>query len=146
MATPEIRSNHFGIVEAVEQLHSTPDLHEAVRLIEEFKLAPELVPPSWKHSARIWEALLPHAAVESLVAHLRAISESGVFDDPELAAMLIARLSNRAKLAALGSGALESALSEFRAIPRGHPGVEQVLAAALRAVPQDKPEAARRCA
>jgi 60 kDa SS-A/Ro ribonucleoprotein len=146
LATPELRAGHFNVVEAVERLHSTPDLHEVVRLIEEYRLAPELVPPSWKRSPRIWEALLPHAAVESLVAHLRVIGEAGAFCDPELAAMLIARLSNRAKLAALGSGALESALAEYRSVARGHAGVEQVLTAALRAVAQESPESARRCA
>ncbi|HEY3744063.1 MAG TPA: hypothetical protein VGL53_29665 [Bryobacteraceae bacterium] len=140
LATAELRAGQFGIVEAVERLHATPDLHEAVRLIEELTLAPELVPPVWKRSPRVWEALLPHAAVESLVAHLRVIGESGVYEDPALSAMLIARLSNRAKLAALGAGALESALAEYRTVARGHAGVEQVLTAALR------PESARRCA
>jgi hypothetical protein len=71
---------------------------------------------------------------------LRVIGESGVYEDPALSAMLIARLSNRAKLAALGAGALESALAEYRTVARGHAGVEQVLTAALR------PESARRCA
>jgi len=146
LATPELRADHLSIVDAVERLHATSDLHEAVRLIEEYRLAAELIPPMWKRSLRIWEALLPHAAVESLAANLRFIGESGVFDDPELAAMLIARLSNRTKLAVLGVGALESALSEFRAIPRGHPGVEQVLTAALRTVTAADASATRRCA
>jgi 60 kDa SS-A/Ro ribonucleoprotein len=146
LATPEIRAGHFTVVQAVERLHVTSDLHEAVRLIEEYKLAAELVPSVWKQSPRVWEALLPHAAVESLVAHLRSIGESGVFDAPELTAMLIARLSNRPKLVALGTGALESALAEYRAIPRGHSGVEQILTAALRAIAQVNPEANRKCA
>ena len=118
LATPELRAEHLSVVDAVERLHATNDLHEAVRLIEEYDLAPELVPPRWKQSARVWEALLGHAAVESLVAHLRPIGESGVFDDPSLTAMLVARLSNRTKLAALGKGALESVLCEYRTLRR----------------------------
>ena len=118
LATPELRARHLSVIDAVERLHATNDLHEAVRLIEEYDLAPELVPPRWKQSARVWEALLGHAAVESLVAHLRPIGESGVFDDPSLTAMLVARLSNRTKLAALGKGALESVLCEYRTLRR----------------------------
>src|SRR5580698_4659416 len=69
LATPELRADHFNVIEAVERLHGTTSLHEAVRLIEEFTLAPELVPSIWKQSPRIWEALLPHASIASLVAH-----------------------------------------------------------------------------
>ena len=146
LATPELRAGHLSVIDAVERLHATSDLHEAVRLIEEYDLAPELVPARWKQSSRVWEALLGYAAVESLVAHLRMIGESGVFDEPPLAAMLVARLSNRPKLAALGKGSLESALYEYRTLRRGHAGVEQVLNAALRAMVSDAPEARRQCA
>ena len=92
---------------------------------------PELVPPVWKQSARVWESLIEHAAIPSLVAHLRAMGEAGVFRDPSLTAMLVARLSNRAKLAALGHGALESALAEYRMASHGHTLIDQVLLSAL---------------
>ena len=146
LATSELRAGHLSVIDAVERLHATPDLHEAVRLIEEYQLAPELVPPHWKQSARVWEALLTHAAVESLVAHLRVIGLSGLFDDAALTAMLVARLSNRPKLLALGKGAIESAVADYRAVARGHAAVEQILNAALRAVSCENPEASRRCA
>ncbi len=144
LATPELRAGHLSVIHAVERLHATPDLHDAVQLIEEYRLVPELVPPHWKQSARVWEALLGYAPVESLVAHLRFIGLSGVYDEPELTAMLVARLSNRPKLVALGKDALESALAEWRAVARGHAAVEQVLNSALRAVAI--PDAGRRCA
>ena len=146
LATPELRASHLSVIDAVERLHATSELHEAVRLIEDYQLAPELVPQRWKQSARVWEALLGYAAIESLVAHLRVIGESGVFDDPPLTAMLVARLSNRPKLMALGKGALESALYEYRTLVRGHASVEQVLNAALRAVASEGTEARRQCA
>ena len=146
LATPELRSGHLRVIDAVERLHSTPDLHEAVRLIEEYQLAPELVPAHWKQSARVWEALLSHSSVESLLAHLRVIGLSGLFEDPELTAMLVARVSNRSRLATLGRGALESALAEYRAGSRGHAAVDHVLNSALRAVASAVPEASRKCA
>ena len=144
LATPELRAGHLSVIHAVERLHATPDLHDAVQLIEEYRLVPELVPPHWKQSARVWEALLAYAPVESLVAHLPFIGLSGVYDEPELTAMLVARLSNRSKLVALGKDALESALMESRTVARGHAAVEQVLNAALRAVAIR--DGGRRCA
>lgn len=146
LATPELRASHLSVIDAVERLDATSELHEAVRLIEEYQLAPELVPQRWKQSARVWESLLGYAAIESLVAHLRVIGESGVFDDPPLTAMLVARLSNRPKLMALGKGALESALHEYRTLVRKHASVEQVLNGALRAVASEGTEARRQCA
>ena len=146
LATPELRAGHLSVIASVERLHATHDVHDAVRLVEEYKLAPELVPTHWKQSARVWEALIGHAAVESLVAHLRSIGDAGVFDDPALAAMLVARLSNRPKLRALGQGALESALAEYRICSRRHSAVEQVLHAAIRSIAAETPEASRRCA
>jgi hypothetical protein len=146
LATPEIRVGQFGVVDAVERLQATPDLHEAVRLIEEYRLAPELVPCNWKGSARVWEALMGHAAVESMVAHLRQMGEAGVFEDPALTAMVVTRLANRPKVLALGRGAIESALADYRTVARGHLAIEQVLAAALRAVSSESVEPSRRCA
>src|SRR5450755_3758824 len=35
LATPELRASHLSVVDAVERLHRTADLPEAVRLIEE---------------------------------------------------------------------------------------------------------------
>jgi len=147
LATPEIRAGEFGIVHAVERLHATTDVHEAVRLIEEYRVVPELVPTNWKGSARVWEALLGHAAVESMVAHLRLMGDAGVFEDTALTAMVVARLANRPKVLALGKGAIETALSDYRTVARGHAAVEQVLTAALRAVSNEtSTEASRRCA
>ena len=146
LATPELRAGHLAIVDAVERLHATPDLHEAVRLIEEYRLAPELVPLHWKGSARVWEALMEHAAVESLVAHLRQMGQAGVFEDAALTMMVVARLANRSRVLALGKGAIESALTDYRTVARGHLAIEQVLTAALRAVSNDGAEASRRCA
>jgi hypothetical protein len=66
LATPEIRAAQFGVVDEVERLQKTPDLHEAVRLIEEYRLAPELVlmqlPQSGPNSAKSasdWRPLRP---------------------------------------------------------------------------------------
>lgn len=145
LATPELRAGHLSVVDAVERLHATPDLHEAVRLVEEYRLAPELVPARWKQTARVWEALLGHSAVESLVAHLRVIGLSGLFDEPALTAMLMARLSNRPKLAGLGQAALETALADYRAAGCGHPGIEQILNAASRTV-AGSVDVSRKCA
>jgi hypothetical protein len=146
LATPELRASQFAIVDAVERLHSTPDLHEAVRLIEEFRLPPELVPCQWKGSARVWEALIGHAAVESLLAHLRQMGNAGVFEEPALTAMVVARLANRPKVLALGKAAIESALAEYRTVARRHLAIEQVLTAALRAVSSTGAASNKRCA
>ena len=146
LSTPDIRAGQFGVIDAVERLHKTPHLHEAVRLIEEYRLAPELVPMQWKGSARVWEALLEHAAVESMVAHLRHMGDAGVFEDSALTAVVVARLANRPRVLAMGKGAIEAALAEYRMAACGHTAIELVLTAALRAVSGEGAQASRRCA
>lgn len=133
LATPELRAGALSVLAAVERLNVVEDLHEAVRLVEENRLPPELVPPRFKRTARIWEALLDHSPVPSLLSHLGSMAEAGLFANPELTAVVVARLSNRHRLASISKPAIEAALREYRQIAASHAAVEQVLAAALTA-------------
>lgn len=95
-ATPEIRAAQLLAIDAMERLEEARDLNEAVRLVEEFRLAPELVPAKWKESARVWEALLGHMSTAALVSNLRPMADAGVFREPMVAAVVVSRLSRLA--------------------------------------------------
>jgi 60 kDa SS-A/Ro ribonucleoprotein len=116
LATPEIRAAELRTIEAVERLQITGDVHEAVRLIEEFQIGVELVPACWKESARVWEALIGRMSLGSLIANLRTIADAGVFREPMLAAVIVSRLSNRARLAEIDREQVEAGLEALRGV------------------------------
>ena len=125
LATPEIRAEELRTIDALERLRLTTDLHDAVRLIEEFEIPAELVPANWKESVRVWEALIGRISLASLLANLRAMADAGVFREPMLAAVVVSRLSNRTRLAEIERDQIQSAIESLRNVD----GLTQVLEA-----------------
>jgi 60 kDa SS-A/Ro ribonucleoprotein len=116
IATPEIRSRELRMIDAVERLAATNDLHEAVRLIEEYGIPVGLVPARWKEPVRVWEALLHRMHLSQLLENLRPMADAGVFREPMLAAVVMSRLSSPARLAEREREQIRSALASHRGV------------------------------
>jgi 60 kDa SS-A/Ro ribonucleoprotein len=70
-----------------------------VNLIEDYRLGVEQVPPRWKHSARVWEALLGSMSYLELVRNLGQLTAVGlVRPQSATTALLVARLLDRKRV------------------------------------------------
>ena len=116
LATPAIRAGELRMIAAVQHLLAADALPEAVRLIEEFEIPVELIPPRWKESARVWEALLGPMPLAALLANLRPMADAGVFREPMLAAVVVSRLSNNARLAEVDRSLVREAIGSLRGL------------------------------
>lgn len=67
-----------NFMSAVEELRSTRNAKDAVKLITEFNLPREVVPTELLNEKLVWEALLPHMGMEALVRNLATMTRNGL--------------------------------------------------------------------
>jgi 60 kDa SS-A/Ro ribonucleoprotein len=100
LATHEIRTGELRQVQAFELAKKAASEGEVVYLIEDYRLTHELIPSEWKHSARVWEALLDSMPYMELVRHLGELTAVGLLGQQNPAtALAVARLSDRRRVA-----------------------------------------------
>ncbi len=90
-------------VYAVDRLKRTNEEREALSLVEEFDLTPEMVPAEWKNSAAVWESLLTGMSYTDIVENLAALADSGLLvEESPASALVVARLIDRRGVARSG--------------------------------------------
>ncbi|MFN0172514.1 MAG: TROVE domain-containing protein [Bryobacteraceae bacterium] len=65
-------------VEAFEQAKRAKSEDEVASLVREFRLTQEMVPPQWKNSSKVWEALLEEIPYTALLRHLGKLTSVGL--------------------------------------------------------------------
>ncbi|BDC52612.1 60 kDa SS-A/Ro ribonucleoprotein [Bryobacterales bacterium F-183] len=122
LATSEIRQTGlrqaYGF-ELAKRAESTADI---LRLIEDYKLKPALVPARWKSSAAVWEALFDHLSYRQILRYLGALTQTGLLarGASEYSALAVARLADRRRIAAAGIHPLRIASAMRRYRLAGH--------------------------
>ena len=99
LATREILSGELRQIYAFEQAKKAESEGEIVRLIEDYRLTIEMLPPEWGKSARVWEALLDNMPYSTMVRHLGKLTAVGVLAPRSAAtALVVARLIDRKRV------------------------------------------------
>ena len=84
------------VIRAFERAQDATDIHEIVRLIEDNRLVPAMIPDRWLTSGEVWEALIVGMNYTDLVRNLARMSAAGVLRSGNTAAALVvARLADR---------------------------------------------------
>ncbi len=100
LATADIRHGELRQVYAWEQVKNAKSESDVVRWIEEDRLTHEMIPPEWKQSARVWEALLEHMPYPAMLDQLGKMTEAGLLGGHSAAtALVVARLMDRRRVA-----------------------------------------------
>ena len=100
LASPEILAGDLRQVRAFELARKSTSEDEMVRLIEDHRLTQEMIPPGWKNSAAVWEALLPSMSYLELVELLGKLTAVGLLQPHSPAtALVVARLIDRRRAA-----------------------------------------------
>ena len=99
-ASAAVLSRELRQVQAFEQAKRAASESEIVHLIEDFRLTYEMIPPGWKTSARVWEALLDSMPYQALVRHLGTLTAVGLLaPESPATALAVARLIDRKRAA-----------------------------------------------
>jgi 60 kDa SS-A/Ro ribonucleoprotein len=120
LATADIRHGELRQVYAFERVKKSTSEAEIVRWIEDDRLTLEMIPPEWRNSARVWEALLENMPYGSMLRYLGKMTEVGLLaPHSAAAALVVARLMDRKRVlnASIHPIALLSAWSEYRQGP-----------------------------
>jgi len=120
LATPNIASGNLRQIYAFEQLKKTTDEIEMVRLVEDFQMTHNMIPPLCRKSAAVWEALLGSIPYMAMVRNLGHMTEAGLIAPQSAAtALVVMRLVDRGRIrrANVQPAALLSALSKYRSGP-----------------------------
>jgi len=100
LATADIRHGVLRHVYAIEQVKKAAHEFEVVRWIEDVRLTHEMIPPQWKQSAAVWEALLENMPYAAMVSQLEKMTEAGLLAPQSAAtALVVARLMDRKRVA-----------------------------------------------
>ncbi|MEO8127957.1 MAG: TROVE domain-containing protein [Bryobacteraceae bacterium] len=120
LATPNIASGNLRQIYAFEQLKKTTDEIEMVRLVEDFQMTHDTIPPLCRKSAAVWEALLGSIPYMAMVRNLGHMTEAGLIAPQSAAtALVVMRLVDRGRIrrANVQPAALLSALAKYRSGP-----------------------------
>ena len=120
LATPNIASGNLRQIYAFEQLKKTTDEIEMVRLVEDFQMTHDTVPPLCRKSAAVWEAMLGSMPYMAMVRNLGHMTEAGLIAPQSAAtALVVMRLVDRGRIrrANVHPTALLSALARYRSGP-----------------------------
>lgn len=131
LATPEISAGELRQVYAVERLKTVNDEREAVGIVEQFSLEPDMLPAEWKHSRAIWESLIERMSCAELVQFLPHLADFGLLsDESATTALAVARLMDRRGVLASGlaSAEVERARDAYMKHPRATLVITQALA------------------
>jgi 60 kDa SS-A/Ro ribonucleoprotein len=120
LATPAILSSDLRQIRGYELAKKSASEGEIVQLIEENRLAQEMIPSQWLESALVWEALLPSLTYGALVRQLGKLTEVGLLlPQSPATALVVARLIDRKRIAnsRIHPIALLDALDAYREEP-----------------------------
>ncbi len=120
LATPNIANGNLRQIYAFEQLKRTTDEIEMVRLVEDYRLTHDVIPPPCRKSAAVWEALLGSIPYMAMVRNLGHMTEAGLIAPQSAAtALVVMRLVDRGRIrrANVHPAALLSALAKYRSGP-----------------------------
>lgn len=136
LATPDLTSGELRQVYAVERLKGAGEEGEALMLIEQYALTPDMVPPEWKRSGAVWETLVERMTCAEMARNLIALADAGVLAEGNaVTALVVARLMDGRRI--LQSGIRPEELAALRAQYASHREsmavVLQALDAALEA-------------
>jgi 60 kDa SS-A/Ro ribonucleoprotein len=96
---PALLEGDLRQVHGYELLRDTTDEARAAWLVEEYRLAPDMIPPEWKGSPRVWEALLPSLSYGALLRNLGRLTALGLLEPGrEAGALVVARLLDRGRI------------------------------------------------
>ena len=120
LAAPNIASGKLRQIYAFEQLKRTTDEIEMVRLVEDYRLTHDIIPPSCRKSAAVWEALLGSMPYMAMVRNLGHMTAAGLIAPQSAAtALVVMRLVDRGRIrrANVHPASLLSALAKYRSGP-----------------------------
>lgn len=102
---PSAAAQHQDLrqLHAFERAKKVADESELIRLIETYGLTQEMIPPEWRNSPSVWEALLDSMPYTALVRNLGELTAVGVLAPlSDVTALTVLRLTDRQRIA--GSG------------------------------------------
>ena len=121
LATPEVRETVLRRAHGYELVSKAESLAAVLRLIEDYKLKPAMIPARWKTSPAVWEALIDHLSYRQLLRYLGALTQTGLLArGSEYSALAVARLADRRRVAAAGVHPLRIASAMRRYRLAGH--------------------------
>ena len=116
-ATSQVLMSDLRPLHAFERAKQAASATEIVHLIEDYRLTYEMIPPQWRKSARVWEALLDSMPYAALIGHLGKLAAIGLLaPESPATALAVARLIDRRRVANSGVSpiALLGALQAYR--------------------------------
>jgi 60 kDa SS-A/Ro ribonucleoprotein len=134
LATPDLIAGELRQVYAVERLKGAGEEGEALMLIEQYALTPDLVPTEWKRSGAVWESLVERMSGAELARNLIALADADVLGEGcPVTALVVARLmdTRRMRRSDISTDELRSVRAEYERHPRALKVVLQALDAAL---------------
>ena len=132
LATPDLIAGELRQVYAVERLKGAGEEGEALMLIEQYALTPDLVPAEWKRSGAVWETLVERMSAAELARNLVSLADAHVLDEEcAVTALVVARLMDARRLR--DSGISTDELRGIRARYECHPRAVNVVLQALDA-------------
>lgn len=130
LTTPDMMSGELRQVYAVDQLKKTDEEREALRIVEQFSLSPDMLPYEWKQSPAVWETLLTSMNCRDIVENLTALADSGLLvEESAAAALVVARLMDRRGMQS--SGLNRETLARARGAYARHPQAISIVVEAL---------------
>lgn len=121
LATAELRQSALRQAHGYELAGQAESLAAVLRIIEDYRLKPALIPAKWKSSPAVWEALIDHLSYRQLLRHLGALTQTGLLArGSEYSALAVARLADRRRIAAAGVHPLRIAAAMRRYRLAGH--------------------------
>jgi 60 kDa SS-A/Ro ribonucleoprotein len=134
LATPDLIAGELRQVYAVERLKGAGEEGEALMLIEQYALTPDLVPAEWKRSGAVWETLVERMSGAELARNLIWLASAGVLDEGcPVTALVVARLmdARRVRQSGISMDELRDIRAQYERHPRALKVVIQALDAAL---------------
>jgi 60 kDa SS-A/Ro ribonucleoprotein len=132
LATPDLTGGELRQVYAVERLKGAGEEREALMLIEQYALTPDMLPVEWRRSGAVWETLVERMSGSELARNLIALADAGVLvEGSPVTALVVARLMNGPRLVEPGLQPIE--LAAIRTQYAGRPGALLVVIQALDA-------------
>jgi 60 kDa SS-A/Ro ribonucleoprotein len=99
LATADMLDGQLRPIYAFELAKSARTEDQIVRLVEDYRLGVEQVPPRWKSSSRVWETLLGSMSYLELVRNLGQLTAVGlVRPQSATTALVVARLLDRKRV------------------------------------------------
>lgn len=121
LATAELRQTTLRQAHGCELVAQADSLAAVLRIIEDYKLKPALIPARWKSFPAVWEALIDHLSYRQLLRYLGALTQAGLLArGSEYSALAVARLADRRRVAAAGIHPLRIASAMRRYRVAGH--------------------------